>query len=209
MMQRIWAVMQKEFIQTVRDRSTLGIMLIMPLLQLVLFAYAINTNVRHIPMVVADQSLDSASRAYIDALVQSGYFDVTLTAPDQAGVMNTIDRGDARAGLVIPPDFAANSARDQAQTLFLVDGSDLFTSISAYNAAAVISQAHSARLVSQRRGPGRGRRQYRQRPCPGYGHPGAVQPRHEGPVVHHPFHPGHAAADPEHGADGGGGGARA
>jgi ABC-2 type transport system permease protein len=75
---------------------------------------------------------------------------VTLTVADQAGVMQAIDRGDVRAGLVIPPHFAADQARGQAQTLFLVDGSDLFTSISAYNAAAVISQDHAARLVTER-----------------------------------------------------------
>ncbi len=62
MIQRILAIVQKEFYQALRDRVTLGIMLVMPLLQIILFGYAISTNVRNIPTAVADQSLDSASR---------------------------------------------------------------------------------------------------------------------------------------------------
>ena len=57
MLQRIWAITQKEFVTTFRDRGTLFLVLFMPLIQLVLFAYAIHMDVRGIPMAVADQSL--------------------------------------------------------------------------------------------------------------------------------------------------------
>ncbi|MBN1487568.1 MAG: ABC transporter permease, partial [Anaerolineae bacterium] len=97
----------------------------------------------HMPLVVANQSLDSASHAYISAVVASGYFDVADYVPDQDSVIAAIDRGDAHAGIVIPPDFAANVARDQAQVLLLVDGSDLFISQSAYNALTAIAQTHT------------------------------------------------------------------
>ena len=63
MLPRLLAIIQKEFIQTLRDRWTLVIMISIPLLQLILFGYAINMNVQHIPMVAVDQSLDDASRA--------------------------------------------------------------------------------------------------------------------------------------------------
>ncbi len=92
MLKRIWAITQKEFVMTFRDRGTLFLILLMPLIQLVLFAYAIHMDVKHIPMVVADQGLDHASRAYIDDLVQSGYFDVVSTVPDQVQVIDAIDR---------------------------------------------------------------------------------------------------------------------
>ncbi len=72
MLRRIWAITRKEFIQTLRDRTTLAILLTMPILQLVLFAYAIHMDVKHIPLVVADQSLDAASRSYIDDMVEVG-----------------------------------------------------------------------------------------------------------------------------------------
>jgi len=72
MLQRILALIQKEFSQAWRDRTTMGIMLTIPLLQLIIFGYAINTNVTNIPTVVADQSLDQASRAYVCDMVNSG-----------------------------------------------------------------------------------------------------------------------------------------
>ncbi len=61
---------------TFRDRGTLFMILFVPLIQLVLFAYAIHMDVKNIPMVVADQSMGPASRSYVDALVQSGYFEI-------------------------------------------------------------------------------------------------------------------------------------
>src|SRR5512139_328611 len=147
MLKRIWAITQKEFIATFRDRGTLAIILLMPLIQLVLFAYGIRTDVRHIPMAVADQSLDRASRAYIEDLVQSGYFDVIETVPDQAGVVSLIDRGQAKLGVVIPSDFSEQIDQHTASILFIVDGSDPFTTQSAYNAANLIAQQHSVQLV--------------------------------------------------------------
>ncbi len=147
MLQRILAIVQKEFFQTLRDRTTLVIMLTMPLLQLILFGYAIHMNVSHIPTVVADQSLDDASRSYIDAMVNSGYFDVVSTAADQNAAIQAIDAGRASAGIVIPPDYAEAVQRGDAQVLVLVDGSDLFTSQSAYSAANVIGASYATNVV--------------------------------------------------------------
>ena len=147
MLQRIWAVLQKEFIQTIRDRRTLLIQLSMPMIQLFLFGYAISMNVDHIPTVVADQSLDAASHAYVDAMVTSGYFDIAAYVSDQAEVIQAIDAGRAQAGIVIPPDFAAHMERGEAQALLLVDGSDLFTSQSAYNAATAVAQVHTTEVL--------------------------------------------------------------
>jgi ABC-2 type transport system permease protein len=147
MLKRIWAITQKEFITTFRDRGTLAIILLMPLIQLTLFAYGIRTDVRHIPMAVADQSLDQASRAYIEDLVQSGYFDVAQSVPDQAGVVTLIDQGKAKLGVVISNDFSEQVSQHTASVLFIVDGSDPFTTQSAYNAANLIAQQHAIQLV--------------------------------------------------------------
>ena len=150
MLRRIWAVIQKEFIQTFRDRRTLMMMLSMPIIQLLLFGYALNMNVDHIPTIVADQSRDSASQAYVDAAVVSGYFDVVEYVPGQADVIQAIDEGRVQAGIVIPPDFSARVERGDAQVLFLVDGSDLFTSQSAYNAATIIAEAHATEVLMEK-----------------------------------------------------------
>ncbi|MGA2821620.1 MAG: ABC transporter permease [Anaerolineales bacterium] len=147
MLQRILAIVQKEFSQTLRDRSTLTIMLTMPLIQLVLFGYAININVRNIPTVVADQSRDEDSRNFINAMVNSQYFRVVESVASQSDVVEAIDAGRASAGIVIPPDYAAQIKRRNAQVLVLVDGSDLFTSQSAYSAANVIGAAYATRVI--------------------------------------------------------------
>src|SRR5512143_3854937 len=107
MLLRIWSVMQKEFIQDLRDRRTMLIMVLTPLLQLILFGYAISMNVRHIPTVVADLSMDGSSRLYLDAVTTSGYFDIVAYLPDQQSVIDAIDAGQARAGIFIPPGLAS------------------------------------------------------------------------------------------------------
>jgi ABC-2 type transport system permease protein len=150
MFRRTWAVIQKEFIQTFRDRRTLLILLSMPMIQLVLFGYAISMSVDHIPTAVADESLDAASRAYVDAVATSGFFDIHAYLPNQAEVVRAIDEGQVQAGVIIPPDFSARVERGDAQVLLLVDGSDLFTSQSAYNAATAIAQAHASEVLLQK-----------------------------------------------------------
>ncbi len=146
MLKRIGAITQKEFIMMVRDRGTLALILLIPLIQLVLFAYAMHIDVKHIPMVVADQSLDTASRSYLDELVHSDYFDIVSTVQNQAQVVNVINSGQARLGVVIPHDFSTHVDQGDAKVLLLVDGSDPFTTQSAYNAASAIAQDHSLQL---------------------------------------------------------------
>jgi ABC-2 type transport system permease protein len=147
MLSRILAITQKEFIMTFRDRGTLFMILFVPLIQLVLFAYAIHMDIKNIPIVVADQSMEADSRLYINALAQSGYFEVVATASDEQQVVAAIDRGDAKLGFVIPHDFSSKLERHEASVLFIIDGSDPFTTQSAYNAANLISQQYAIQLV--------------------------------------------------------------
>jgi len=147
MWRRIWAMMQKEFIQTLRDRRALAIQIGLPIAQLILFAYAIRMNVEHIPTAIADQSLDAASRAFIDAMTASGYFDAIAYVDDQRAVLDLIDEGSAQAGIIIPPQFSVRVARNEAQVLLLVDGSDIFTSQTAYNTITAIARAHATGIA--------------------------------------------------------------
>ena len=148
MLQRILAIIQKEFAQALRDRATLAIIITMPLLQLVIFGYAINTNIRHIPTVVVDQSMDQASRSYLNDMVNSSYFDIVESAPDQASAIQSVDANRTRVAIVIPPDFAEHVQRGDAQVLILVDGSDLFTSQTANAFASIIGQEHAIKIIS-------------------------------------------------------------
>jgi len=139
--------MQKEFIQTFRDKSTLMVYIILPLLQLFLFAYAMNMNIEDMALVVADQSLDAESRAYVEAMVNSTAFEVVDYVESEADVVAAIDAGEAEAGLYIPAAFGEHVARGDAQALFLVDGSEFFSAQSAYNNARVIATAHATEVL--------------------------------------------------------------
>jgi ABC-2 type transport system permease protein len=147
MLRRIWAITQKEFIQLIRDRGTFIPFLLSPIMMLPLFAAAVHMDITHIPLVVADQSVSAASRAYLDAFTTSGSFDIVSEVSSQAGVVQAIDSGQASLGIVIPHDFAARLAQRQASVLLLVDGSDSFTTQSAANGAAAISAQYAVSLV--------------------------------------------------------------
>src|SRR3972149_5069420 len=105
---RLAAIIIKEFVQLVRDPRTLALALLMPVIQLLLFGYAITTEVEHLPTVIFDQSQSQESRALIQRFVNSRFFDVTARAANLRDVQSQIDGGRARVGIVIPPDFAAS-----------------------------------------------------------------------------------------------------
>lgn len=147
---RIRAIMRREMIERLRDRRTLALILGIPLLQLTLFGYAVHLTAYHLPTVVADMSLDAHSRSFVDALRASGYFDVEQYVAAEADVLAALDAGTAKAGVVIPPNFAADIERGEAQALVILDGSDSFSVQSGYSAAVAIGQAYALDVVVQR-----------------------------------------------------------
>ena len=147
MVKRIWSVMQKEFIEILRDRRTLIIQLMIPVVQLILFGYAVETQVDHLPTAVVDYSRDEQSRAFVAALQNTGYFDATEYLSDEAEAVAAIDSGRARAAVVIPAGFAAGIARRTTpQALILIDGSDPAISSSALSAATAAAQNFAIEL---------------------------------------------------------------
>ncbi|MFN8474148.1 MAG: ABC transporter permease [Anaerolineae bacterium] len=153
MRRRLWALVQKEFIQLIRDRRTFIAVLIGPSIELLLFAAAVHTDVRHIPMVVADQSASASSRSYLNAFLTSDSFEIVYRVSGEAEVMQAIDSGEASIGVVIPPDFADHVQRGDATALIVVDGSTSFTSQSALNSATAISQEYAENLRSGQSSP--------------------------------------------------------
>ncbi len=124
-MNRMLAVMKKEYIQMRRDRITLALIFMMPLVQMLLFGYAIQTEVKHIPTVVMDQSLSSESRDIIASFSASGYFDIVYTVDNYDAVTASIDSGKAQVGIIIPPDFTKKLLRNESASMqVLVDASD-------------------------------------------------------------------------------------
>jgi ABC-2 type transport system permease protein len=150
MIGRTAALVLKEMVQLLRDRRTLGIVLAIPVIELFLFAYAVDLTVDHLPTAVADMSRDNRSQALVEALVVSGFFDVQLNLASEGAVVQAIDQGLVRAGVVIPPNFASHVERAEAQVLVLLDGSDSFTVNSGYGAAAAIIETHALELATEK-----------------------------------------------------------
>jgi len=137
----------KEFVQMRRDRFTLGMMIGLPAIQLLLFGFAIRTEVRHLPTVVLDQSRTTESRAFVDAIRNTGNFDIVGAIGSRTDMQKKIERGDARAAVVIPPDFEADIKRHRtAQAQVIVDAADPLASSAAISGAALAGQARSAAL---------------------------------------------------------------
>jgi len=148
--QRLRALIYKETVQILRDRRTLILFFALPLIELFLFGYAISLTVTHLPMAVFDQSNDTRSRDFIQALVNSGNFNVGLVSHDEQQVMAAINAGQVKVGLVIPPNFQAQVLNGKGSVLILLDGSDSFSVQSGYNAALSIAQKYSLDLTTQK-----------------------------------------------------------
>ena len=150
MFQRIWPIMRKEFIQIVRDPRTLGVMFVTPLLQLILLGYAATTDVRNVPIVVFDQDQTRQSRQLQDSFVESGQFAVQQIVASQDELAAVIDRGQARAGLIIPPQYGAALLTGRgAQVAFVIDGSDPSVATSSLSAARLIGQFEATGVQQQ------------------------------------------------------------
>ncbi len=150
-MRRLLAVAWKEMRQLMRDRLTAGMMLGIPALQFLLFGYAINTDVRHLPLAVLDRDRTPASRELARALTVTGYFDIAGAVEDDAQVERALRIGGARAALVILPGFSADLASGRgARAQLVVDGTDPLTVTSASNAAVGLASARSVALMVQR-----------------------------------------------------------
>ncbi len=148
---RFWPMLWKEFIQIRRDRLTLGMILVLPAAQLLLFGYAIQTDVRHLPTVVLDESRTSESRALVTTLMNSGVFDPAGEVADRATARRALDAGTANAALVIPPEYGRDVAAGRTATVqMLVDAADPQTAGAAISGAQLGAQARAAQIIAER-----------------------------------------------------------
>jgi len=138
----------KELLQLRRDRMTLAMMAVLPIVQLLLFGYAINTDVRHIPTVVYDQDRSAASRDLARSLSATGFYDMLGDVRSYLEIEEALRSGRARAALVVPADYASNLAAGRSSRLqLIVDGSDPQTVGSAINTASGLVMARSSELM--------------------------------------------------------------
>ena len=119
------AVARKEYYHLIRDFRSLYLALIIPLLLILLFGYALSLDVEHIPMVVVDHDRTPQSRDFIRKLDATIYFDVIADLPDTAALIDYLDRNQALVGIVLPPGWSADLKADRQSPLqVIIDGSD-------------------------------------------------------------------------------------
>src|SRR3546814_2075036 len=123
-LRRMLAIVVKEVRQLRRDRVTLAMILGIPVMQLVLFGYAINLNLRGLEAGIADQANTAASRALVMDMVATGVIEPTLAATSPRQLMDALRRGDIRVGVVVPPALERRGFDGRAAVQGLVEGSD-------------------------------------------------------------------------------------
>jgi ABC-2 type transport system permease protein len=152
MMPRFWPMFRKEFVQMRRDRLTLGIMTGIPVLQLLLFGFAIQTDVKRIPTVVLDESRTPDSREIVAAFRNTASFRIVGHVAGRSALDRAIARGDAQAGIVVPRQYARDLGRRSATVQVIVDASDPLASQAALAAAAAVGQAKTIAILAARAG---------------------------------------------------------
>ena len=148
---RFRAVLIKEFIQMRRDRLTFGMMIGVPLLQLILFGYAINTDPKQLPtaLLVADQGV--FARSLVRALENSDYFEITRQAASEADADGLLARGDVQFVISIPEDFGRELLRGQRPAV-LVEA-DATDPVATGNALAALATLSTTALAHDLKGP--------------------------------------------------------
>lgn len=118
-LQRWWSIVLKEFLQLRRDRVTFGMIVGLPIMQLLLFGFAINTDPRQLPtaVIAADQS--EFTRSFIAGMEQSTYFRVVGTLPDEQAGREALMKGEVQFVLTIPPDFTRRLLRGERPALLV------------------------------------------------------------------------------------------
>lgn len=145
----VWPMLWKEFLQLRRDRLTFAMMTALPAIQLLLFGYAIQTDVRRLPTVVLDESRTSESRALIQVLANTDNFTFVASVPDRASAKRWIERGAARVALVIPPEYQRNIRSGHTGVAqMLIDAADPQSSGAAISGAQLAAQARGAQLLA-------------------------------------------------------------
>jgi len=148
---RFWAMARKEFIQMRRDRLTFGMMFGIPLVQLTMFGYAINTDPKHLPTVVVSGDTGPIAQSVIQGLRNTDYFDIASTPVNEADAQEMLATGDAQFVISFPPNFTRDLLRNQhPQILLQADATD---PVAVGNAVGAIQNFIEQAATSELQGP--------------------------------------------------------
>ena len=146
---RLYGIIAKEFIHLKRDMFALVLALAVPVAMLFIFGWAINTDVKHVPTAVFEQSGSAEARSLLEAMANTQYFDVRYWVSSHHELARLIDQGTAKVGVVIPPDFGRQVSRQAADIQVIVDASDPLVATSAVNAAAALGAQRSLQIMTR------------------------------------------------------------
>jgi ABC-2 type transport system permease protein len=150
MIARIFALVRKEFLHILRDRRTLGVMFLLPIVELVFLGYAATNDIEHLRTAVLDGDKSAASRALIEAYQVSDYFDIVFYVESEEEIGRLVDSGRVHAGLIIPAGYGNDlTAGGQVQVAFIIDGSDPNVANTVLAASQSVGQALSTRIMER------------------------------------------------------------
>ncbi|HUV89739.1 MAG TPA: ABC transporter permease [Anaerolineae bacterium] len=151
MIGRTLIIARKELLHILRNRRTLAVMFLIPVVQLFLMGYAATTDIEHLRTAVMDADLTAQSRELIEAYRASNYFDVATYVASEEALGQLLDQGTVRAGMIVPTGYGADvTAGRKASISFVIDGSDPTVANAIYAASQQIGQAQNVRLVERR-----------------------------------------------------------
>lgn len=146
-LRRVKAVARKEFTHLLRDARSLALGILIPMIMLLLFGYALTLDVDHVPVMIWNQDPTALSREYVSMYQGSRYFDVIGFTDSYERLERAIDKREALAALVIPADFSRRIALGTAAAQWIVDGSDSNTAQLATGYADAVTQTFSSRVL--------------------------------------------------------------
>ena len=137
--ERIFEMVRKELRQLFRDPRLRRVIFVAPMLQLLVFGYAVSTDIRNTSTFVVDLDGTGASRSLTEAFTASGYFQIVGRSRRPADVVRALDHGDAAVGLVIPAGYEADLAAGRARVQVLLDGTN--------SNLATVARGYAERIV--------------------------------------------------------------
>jgi len=148
---RLRSVILKELRQMRRNPVLIRVLIVAPILQVMIFGYAATTDVKHVPVVVCDQSMSRESRAIVQSIRASFYLDLVGHVQDFRDLKTHLDAGHAQLALHIPMDFARDLRRGGSASVGLyLDGTDAVTANTAASYMTALLQSHARRITLAR-----------------------------------------------------------
>jgi ABC-2 type transport system permease protein len=144
---RIQAMMRKEVIQIWRDPLSLLVIFAMPIVQLIIYGYGVNLDIKHIPLCVYDRDATQSSQDLLKHFQATDYFSIVHVADNYRDVVHSIDQGACTVAVVVPPQFSEHlRSQGQANVQALLDASDSNTASIGMGYALSIVQAYSQQI---------------------------------------------------------------